>query len=465
VVNADDVSGVTARWRETCGEQSTYSYDPMGNRTSLTTPAGTLTYTYDTADRVLNISDGTAFTWDANGNQLSKGNTDYAYDTANRLTQVDTDSATVQFTYDGDGKRTSKSVNGTASYTYDVNTALPVVLVESIAAGDTRYIHGLDLLARVEPDDTTNYYHYDGLGSTRQLTDEAGDVVAGYEYDAFGNLRMVAGSSANPFTFTGEQTDDESNLIYLRARYYDSQTGRFLSRDPFAGLARRSQSLNKYPYAQNNPVRYVDPNGEAILTTIVGAGLVGGAVVAYLSHPEPANAPGPNDPVYSSAPFRPVVHAAKAVALSKLFEPVTNFIGDSGHATSLKEGFLKWVSHQCGASCLFSGSLVGANLAVIEESTSKPVGDWLDRLLYPNYGKPFPQDPADPASFGELLEEAKRSRSGFAEPLEDSEGPRIGFGELLERWAGQRRRQNKEVREAGAGHNSGTLHRIVNQTD
>jgi len=278
LVNADDIMQVSARWRETC-EQSTYTYDPMGNRTSLTTPAGILTYTYDTADRLLNISDGTIFTWDANGNQLSKGSTTYAYDTANRLTQVAAGATVVQFTYDGDGKRTSKTVDGaTTNYTYDVNTALPVVLVEGSDAGDTRYIYGLDLITRVAPDGSAGYYHYDGLGSTRQLTDEAGDAVAGYEYGAFGRLRAMSGSSSNPFQFTGEQMDDETQLAYLRARFYDPEIGRFLMIDPFEGFDSIVSTLNRYAYGENRPTVLTDPSGEFVGLALLAIGV---GVTAY----------------------------------------------------------------------------------------------------------------------------------------------------------------------------------------
>jgi len=262
-VNADDVMGVSNRWRETC-ERATYTYDPMGNRLSLITPSGTLTYTYDAADRLLSISDGTTFTWDNNGNQLSKGSTTYTYDTTNQLTQVVNGATTVQFTYDGDGKRTRKTVNGIAtSYTYDASAGLPVVLIENTVAGSTRYIYGLDLIAGINPDGSTSYYHFDALGSTRQLSDGSGAVVASYAYDAFGNL--VKNETSNAFLYTGEQTDTKTSLVYLRARYYDPKIGRFITKDDSPGFPTFSQTLNRYSYAHNNPVTFNDPDGHIIL--------------------------------------------------------------------------------------------------------------------------------------------------------------------------------------------------------
>ncbi len=70
-------------------------------------------------------------------------------------------------------------------------------------------------------------------------------------------------SFANEFTFAGQQTDP-SGLQYLRARFYDPAAGRFLSSDSFGGLAGRTRSLNRYVYAENNPVGFADPSGRAL---------------------------------------------------------------------------------------------------------------------------------------------------------------------------------------------------------
>ncbi len=87
------------------------------------------------------------------------------------------------------------------------------------------------------------------------LTDGSGNVTATYAYDAFGAVRSQTGSTTNLWQFTGQQLDAESSLYFLRARYYDSSTGRFLGRDPL------SASLNPYSYADNNPVNATDPSG------------------------------------------------------------------------------------------------------------------------------------------------------------------------------------------------------------
>jgi len=124
---------------------------------------------------------------------------------------------------------------------------------------------------------------YDGLGSTTELADGAGAATGAYSYDAFGAVRSHTGGSTQ-WSFTGEQ-NDANGLEYLRARYYDPALGRFLSRDPFAGLAQVPQSLNRYPYVLNNPVLYRDPYGYWGLGDVVDrardvAGAVGGGIQA-----------------------------------------------------------------------------------------------------------------------------------------------------------------------------------------
>ena len=89
-------------------------------------------------------------------------------------------------------------------------------------------------------------------GSTSRWTDAAGNDIASFRYKPFGEIAAQSGSTTNPFQFAGEQRDAESGYSYLRARYYDPATGRFISRDPLGG---------GYAYAGNNPVNFTDPSG------------------------------------------------------------------------------------------------------------------------------------------------------------------------------------------------------------
>jgi RHS repeat-associated protein len=118
---------------------------------------------------------------------------------------------------------------------------------------DNTYVYGLDLISRTDGEDNQEYYLTDGLGSTTGLTDDTGDLIDEYQYDVFGAVRDHSGDSPNEFTFTGEQSDP-TGLEFLRARYYDPATGRFLGRDPVPYIQR-------YAYAGSNPVNLTDPTG------------------------------------------------------------------------------------------------------------------------------------------------------------------------------------------------------------
>jgi RHS repeat-associated protein len=121
------------------------------------------------------------------------------------------------------------------------------------------YASGL-LVARIEGT-TTSYYHQDALGSTRAVTDSAGGIAWATQYKPFGiEYGTTAGDSK--LRFTGQWKDANTGLYYLFRRFYDPEVGRFLGQDRILGHLTVPQSLNRYLYTVNNPLRYVDPTGE-----------------------------------------------------------------------------------------------------------------------------------------------------------------------------------------------------------
>jgi RHS repeat-associated protein len=116
-----------------------------------------------------------------------------------------------------------------------------------------------------------SYYHYDGLGSTRVLTDDAGGVTDTYTYEAFGDLLRRTGATENSYLFTGEQYDPNAGFYYLRARYYNSENGRFLTRDTWQGNMFEQITLHSYFYCNVNPVMYTDPSGKFSLNELATA--------------------------------------------------------------------------------------------------------------------------------------------------------------------------------------------------
>jgi RHS repeat-associated protein len=179
----------------------------------------------------------------------------------------------VTLLYDGDGNRVAKTLNGvTTRYLVDdLNpTGYTQVVEESVNGSVQRfYSYGLQRIDEIQLVNNTwtmSFYGYDGAGSVRQLTDPAGAVTDTYEYDAFGNKNNSTGTTPNEFLYRGEQFDADLGLYYLRARYYNPLSGRFMSRDPDEECDCSSipeAAKNKYVYASSDPVNRVDPSGRA----------------------------------------------------------------------------------------------------------------------------------------------------------------------------------------------------------
>ncbi|MBI3622709.1 RHS repeat-associated core domain-containing protein [Candidatus Pacearchaeota archaeon] len=121
----------------------------------------------------------------------------------------------------------------------------------------TSYIQSNGLIASYDSNGEEKFYINDHLGGTSAVLDENKNKIEEEKYFAFGEEKT---SSGERFTYTGKEKDD-SGLYYYGARYYDAGTGRFLQADPLSGKITNPQSLNKYVYVTNNPMRYTDPSG------------------------------------------------------------------------------------------------------------------------------------------------------------------------------------------------------------
>ena len=260
------------------GERTiTYTYDVLGNRLQRDDSGdGITTYEYDANDRLVSMTTGdetTDFTYDDNGSPLTRSNSeetityDWINNGKNRLAGVTLDTAegttVIRYTYDELGNRVSSSVDGEEThYLVDRLLLLPEVLMEYDETGQpiTDYVYGNGLI-RSQDESRERSYHSDALGSTRFLTDENAQVSDTYTYDAYGRLLSQTGSSDTAYQFGGEQRDSLTGLDYLRARYYDPDLGRFISKDAFSGLLGDPMSQHDYQYAHFNPVNFSDPSG------------------------------------------------------------------------------------------------------------------------------------------------------------------------------------------------------------
>ena len=248
-----------------------YTYDAVGNRLTRTDAAGTLTYAYDDNYRLL--TDGLrTYSYDANGNLTASADgadnhSAFTYNEGNRLVRAEITRAghtdTIEHRYSRD-RRLRTTVNGTevTLYVPDVSGGVPRVLLETDAAGTplAQYVYGHQPISRSAGGNTA-YLHPDAGLSVRQLTNAAGQVTDSYTFDAFGQPLTAAGANDNPCRYAGGRVQPESGLYEFGRRWYDPQSGRFLSRDPLPGKPEQPASYNPYAYAANSPTNLVDPSG------------------------------------------------------------------------------------------------------------------------------------------------------------------------------------------------------------
>ena len=253
-------------------------YDAAGSRIAFARANGTASdlpdavqAAYDAANEQIQFNSSTPnLTYDANGNLETQtdasGTTTYTWDARNRLVAISSPSVTASFEYDALGRRISKTVNGVKTrYLYDGQD-----IVQEIGGGavGASYVRSLNIdEAFVRQTVTGNeFYHADALGSTLDLTNQAGAVQTSYLYEAFGKT-TVTGTSSNPFQYTGRE-NDETRLYYYRARYYSPRMKRFTSEDPLVralDLIASVQPLTRVPhpysYVDNSPLNFTDPLG------------------------------------------------------------------------------------------------------------------------------------------------------------------------------------------------------------
>ena len=348
-----------------------YSYDDYNNREKMVkSGTSTTSYEYDANNRLRYeySQDGTTeYIYDNNGNQKTKValnvSSTYTYDGFNQLIKVEEGKGSYSYTYNGDGLRTSKAINGEKIvHVWDGQQ----VVAEINGSGNVtdKYIRGINLIY-FDNSSTKSYYLFNGHGDVVHLTDTSGTVTKSYDYDAFGNLftgeadavmlwgdvtgdgsfnsidflvvrqfllgmihsfpaeyglqvadvngsgdidstdfalmrRYLLGmikyfpvdansngyvdsdeindEDDNPFRYCGEYWDKETATYYLRARYYNPVTGRFITEDSFAGYKDDPLSLNRYTYCSNNPILFVDPSGN---TYVIAWSYGRGDVEAY----------------------------------------------------------------------------------------------------------------------------------------------------------------------------------------
>ncbi len=239
-----------------------YTYDANGNRLTTTLNGNQIaTYSYNAADQLL--SDGSiSYSYDAAGNLTTAGANTYTWDWASRLSSATVNGTTESYAYDGDGVRVSSTVGGvTTPYVWDRLGDVELLVDD----GANAYINVDGFMAEIDSGNTVTYPLLDGLGSVRGLTDPNENLVGTADYSVFGSISSQTGATSI-FGFTGEQHDAVTSQIYLRARYLVPDIGRFSAADTVQPNAPGTQGYNRYAYVANNPTTWIDPTGHNATT-------------------------------------------------------------------------------------------------------------------------------------------------------------------------------------------------------
>ncbi|WP_341348910.1 RHS repeat-associated core domain-containing protein [Syntrophorhabdus aromaticivorans] len=261
----------------------TYTYDAMGNRISTTENGITTTYTTNSMNQYTQVGDTTYF-YDADGNLVKEvspsGTTTYTYNRENKLIAINSPTGTWSYTYDALGNRATSTENGvTTRYVVDP-TGLSTVTGEYDASGAmlAHYDYGYELISRTAGA-LTGYYTFGNVGSTSEITLSDGTIANRYAYQPFGASLFKSETMVNPFQFVGQAgvITDTSGLTFMRARYYDADTGRFEAKDPI-GIA---GGVNLYGYCQNEPVGLVDPTG--LMSDGAAAAIFAGSLIGVVA--------------------------------------------------------------------------------------------------------------------------------------------------------------------------------------
>ena len=244
----------------------TYAYDSRGNITSKTESGTTTTFTYSTGDwkdQLVSVN-GIDLTYDDNGNVLTYGDKDYTWNSGRNLESIVDGDNKYSYTYDENGIRTSKTVNGKTTY-YNTKDGVILSQTDGTSTWYFQYDTNGSPLGFVL-NGTQYFYITNQMGDVLAITDTNGDIVANYEYDAWGKVLTADTNIAkqNPLRYRGYYYDNETGYYYLQSRYYDSNICRFINTD-IPEISQMSKNIsvgtNLFAYCCNDSVNNSDPNG------------------------------------------------------------------------------------------------------------------------------------------------------------------------------------------------------------
>ena len=262
-----------------------YAYDPIGNRLTCSHNAETNSYTANNLNQYTAIDDAEP-TYDADGNMTGDGRGwHYVWNGENRMVCASNDDVCVTYAYDHRGRMVRKEIARTGSdpqgiaYTWDdwniiQETTADLSTLQPFNLSTSSYVWGLDIdgtlqgaggvggLLAVIREDGVYIPAYDANGNITEYVATDGEIVAYYDYSPFGETLVAFGPLVSTFThrFSTKFHDNNSGLGYWGYRWYESQMGRWMSRDPL----QEQGGVSLFAFANNSAILYYDSLGESI---------------------------------------------------------------------------------------------------------------------------------------------------------------------------------------------------------
>ena len=277
-----------------------YTYDTVGNIQEAktytltgTTATATKKYTYGDAswNDLLTAYDGKEITYDGAGNPLAYNNRTawkFTWEKGRELSSASADGKNITFTYDVDGIRESKTINGVK---HEYVTLDGLIYQEKWGNNTLTFSYDNNDKPYAVKYNTTYYYVLNQQGDVIRIVNENGTTKVEYTYDAWGNVIASTGTDSgigavNPLLYRGYYYDSELGMYYLRSRYYDPGVRRFINADSvdYLGENKTELSYNLFAYCENDAVNLVDSDGTFAIeiSMAVGAFLITG--LSYMGY-------------------------------------------------------------------------------------------------------------------------------------------------------------------------------------
>ena len=251
---------------------ASYAYDNRGNITNKTINGTSTTFTYSNSDwkDELTAVNGTPLTYNENGNVLTYGNKSFTWNTGRNLESIIDGNNKYSYTYDENGIRTSKTVNGVTTY---YNTKDGVILSQTDGTNTMYFQYDNDNTpVGIVLNGTQYFYITNQMGDVIGITDTQGNALVQYEYDEWGKIGSITTTNntdeentlanINPLRYRGYYYDNETGYYYLQSRYYDANLCRFINADDYNYLDKDIvDGLNLFAYCNNDSVNRFDLDG------------------------------------------------------------------------------------------------------------------------------------------------------------------------------------------------------------